>query len=148
MQTCSGVTVMWMFLERLCKVNRNLLISTLFYVYTWPKVSLKDNFYVIKIERNILMKNIHSLFTYIAIQATINQVLKNLIPIILIISVTSPFLIAQDQHFTLRNTHYIQLTSELSGRDHELIIFLPDSYVYQLKHLECTTRCAQKIYLL
>ncbi|MEJ2055041.1 MAG: hypothetical protein P8X42_14065 [Calditrichaceae bacterium] len=35
---------------------------------------------------------------------------------------------AQDRHFVLRNTHIIQMKSELTGRDHELIIFLPDSY--------------------
>ena len=37
-------------------------------------------------------------------------------------------LFAQDRHFTLTNTQYIQMKSELTGRDHELIIFLPDSY--------------------
>ena len=35
---------------------------------------------------------------------------------------------AQDTHFILSNTHIIKLTSELTGRDHELIIFLPDNY--------------------
>jgi predicted alpha/beta superfamily hydrolase len=35
---------------------------------------------------------------------------------------------AQERHFTLTNTHIIQMRSDLTGRDHELIIFLPDSY--------------------
>ena len=35
---------------------------------------------------------------------------------------------AQERHFTLTNTHIIQMRSDLTGRDHELKIFLPDSY--------------------
>ncbi|MEJ2544008.1 MAG: alpha/beta hydrolase-fold protein [Calditrichaceae bacterium] len=34
----------------------------------------------------------------------------------------------EKQHFTLTNTHIVQMKSELTGRDHELIIFLPGSY--------------------
>ena len=46
----------------------------------------------------------------------------------LIILIASSILVAQDRHFTLGNTHFIQLKSELTGRDHELIVFLPGSY--------------------
>jgi predicted alpha/beta superfamily hydrolase len=35
---------------------------------------------------------------------------------------------AQDRHFKLTGTHLIQMESELTGRNHELIVFLPDSY--------------------
>lgn len=45
---------------------------------------------------------------------------------ILVFIVTN--LSAQERHFTLTNTHIIQMRSDLTGRDHELIIFLPDSY--------------------
>lgn len=45
---------------------------------------------------------------------------------ILVFIVTN--LSAQERHFTLTNTHIIQMKSDLTGRDHELIIFLPDSY--------------------
>jgi hypothetical protein len=42
--------------------------------------------------------------------------------------ISLPSLNAQEKHFTLKNTHFIQMKSELTGRDHELIIYLPDSY--------------------
>ncbi|MBN2425030.1 MAG: alpha/beta hydrolase [Calditrichaceae bacterium] len=37
-------------------------------------------------------------------------------------------LTAQERHFTLNNTQMIQLKSDLTGREHELIIILPASY--------------------
>lgn len=46
----------------------------------------------------------------------------------LILVFLSTALTAQDKHFILTNTHITQMKSELTGRDHELIIFLPDSY--------------------
>jgi len=45
---------------------------------------------------------------------------------ILLIITTSLF--AQDSHFTLTSTRVVQMKSNLTGRDHELIIFLPGSY--------------------
>lgn len=45
---------------------------------------------------------------------------------ILVFIVTN--LSAQERHFTLTNTHIIQMRSDLTGRDHELIIFLPGNY--------------------
>jgi predicted alpha/beta superfamily hydrolase len=60
--------------------------------------------------------------------ASLDSILKYCIPITLIILIASSVITAQDRHFTLKNTHYIQLKSELTNRDHELIVFLPDSY--------------------
>lgn len=41
---------------------------------------------------------------------------------------TVPFVSAGDQPFVLSNTQRIKMTSELTGYDHELIVFLPNSY--------------------
>lgn len=46
--------------------------------------------------------------------------------VLVLISIS--FLNAQVRHFTLKNTQMIEIKSDLTGRDHELIIFLPDSY--------------------
>ena len=57
-----------------------------------------------------------------------NKMTSQLIAFFLFTILTLSASKAQDRHFTLANTHYIQLQSELTGRDHELIVFLPDSY--------------------
>ncbi len=58
-----------------------------------------------------------------------NQSLYYLIVYSLLIMLLSSCMTAKERHFTLTNTHIVQMKSELTGRDHELIIFLPDSYV-------------------
>jgi predicted alpha/beta superfamily hydrolase len=55
---------------------------------------------------------------------------SSLIFTVVILCIISIFIssYAQERHFTLNNTQYILLKSELTSRDHELIIFLPNSY--------------------
>lgn len=74
------------------------------------------------------MKTIQSIF-YETILTTICES-KWSYPIlfIMIISILSQCSHADDRKFTLNNTQYMQLTSSLTNRDHELIVFLPDSY--------------------
>jgi len=48
--------------------------------------------------------------------------------LLLVVLILPLFLPAQDRHFTLTNTHYILLKSELTQREHELIVFLPGGY--------------------
>ncbi|MBN1408940.1 MAG: alpha/beta hydrolase [Calditrichaceae bacterium] len=45
-----------------------------------------------------------------------------------ILLIITSSLFAQDSHFTLTSTQIVQMNSELTGREHELIIFLPGSY--------------------
>lgn len=55
--------------------------------------------------------------------------LKSTFPILLIFVISIPVAYAQkDRHFVLENSQYIQLKSELTKRDHELIVLLPGSY--------------------
>ncbi len=54
--------------------------------------------------------------------------LKHLLLAILFGFLTQSTLLAQSQKFVLKNTEIVQLKNELTARDHEIIIFLPDSY--------------------
>jgi len=47
---------------------------------------------------------------------------------VLLVTQGCPVASAQDRHFTLNSTQIIPLTNDLTGRDHELIVFLPNSY--------------------
>ena len=60
------------------------------------------------------MENLHNRFNHLVFSFILVFIITNLS--------------AQERHFTLTNTHIIQMRSDLTGRDHELIIFLPDSY--------------------
>ncbi|WP_163321618.1 alpha/beta hydrolase [Draconibacterium mangrovi] len=53
---------------------------------------------------------------------------KQFLLIALVGLLLQPAFKAQSQNFVLKNTETVQLKNELTGRDHELIIFLPDSY--------------------
>lgn len=74
------------------------------------------------------MKNIHPEITNHLLPALRHSLLKCFVYINLILMLAVPLLTAQERHYTLTNTHYIQLTSELTKRNHELIISLPGSY--------------------
>ena len=58
----------------------------------------------------------------------ISPFFKYFIILILAVIFSGAGLTAQERHFTLNNTQMVQLKSDLIGREHELIIFLPDSY--------------------
>ncbi|MBN2007806.1 alpha/beta hydrolase [candidate division KSB1 bacterium] len=60
--------------------------------------------------------------------ASLDLLPRYLVFIMMTILFASTIVTAQEQHFTLKNTHYIQMKSDLTGRDHEIIVFLPDSY--------------------
>jgi hypothetical protein len=74
------------------------------------------------------MKNHQWLFTPSHLKVNHNSVFNISLLISLIFLFASTYLIAQERHFTLSNTHFTELKSELTGRDHELIVFLPPSY--------------------
>lgn len=58
----------------------------------------------------------------------VNQVVNHFVVCSFLIVVLFSNMNAQDRHFALTSTHIIQMKSDLTGRDHELIIFLPGSY--------------------
>lgn len=46
----------------------------------------------------------------------------------LAIMFSSTLILAQEKHFTLKNTHIFEIENELTGRNHEIIVTLPGSY--------------------
>jgi predicted alpha/beta superfamily hydrolase len=58
----------------------------------------------------------------------VSQFVKYAIILSFFIVFLSACMTNEQKHFTLINTHFVQMKSELTGRDHELIIFLPGSY--------------------
>ena len=46
----------------------------------------------------------------------------------LAIMFSSTLILAQEKHFTLKNTRIFEIKNELTGRNHEIIVTLPGSY--------------------